>query len=409
MTACQREGFTLIEVLIAVTVGSLLVALTWTAFRNVSQTSRRFQATTSLYQQASVIHAALETPIGIQFHGAQFRVKVTLPGTREARVTLDCMYPLMEFANDYGRIMPFQSYPNDLIWSRLEWYAGGDSGPPTLKRAITPPYWTASIKARYRGDCETAPSIPAGAPADLVNWVNEEVVPLEDIWSSSSSRVNFTITPAPRRDRRRDMNDNDLRMMPGIPQVSYDSRIPGLGLGDGDQLKRQLDLGQKLVSDRISRFRIEIIDFRGYRTVVNPTPGCYEDPAVPSGISYYDATGVRFDPPSPIVGNPDVWSSSLRTVDGLSSEGRTDPCPGYAGLPVPQAERPAVIRIAFVLHAPITTLPIPANSDASTDASGVPLKGVDFLEYDRRRPGGNTYISREFSFSFSTSSIGVQP
>ena len=407
MTANQREGFTLIEVLIAIAVGSLIVALTWTAFRNVSQTSRRFHATTSLYQQASVIHAAVETPIGIQFHGAQFRLAVKDAGTRKAKVTLDCMYPLKDFAPDLGRTMPASIYYNDLTWSRLEWYAGGDSGPPTLKQAITPPYWTAQIKARYRGDCTTDPSIPAGAPADVVNWANEEVVPLESIHSSSSSWVTCAISPEPRRDRRRDINDNDLRMMPGIPAAAYASRTPASGLGDGDRLQLQLDLGQKLVSDRISRFRIEIIDFRGYRTVVNPTPGCYEDPAVPSGISYYDATGAAFTPPSPDGANPNVWSSSLRTVDGLSSEGRTDPCPGYASasLPVPQAERPAVIRIAFVLHAPITSLPIPANSDAS----GVPLKDLDFLEYDRRRPGGNTYISREFSFSFSTSSIGVQP
>ena len=402
-------GFTLIELLIAVAIGTLIVATVWTAFREVSRVSRRFQASASLHQQASVIFSSVETQLGTQFHGAQFRVQVLNAGTRNASVTLDCMYPVMEMQPERGRIQPTTTYLNDLVWSRLQWDAGGDSGPPTLKRATTLPYWkvvsanntgTATIDVAKASDCTFVPD-PYDAGHQVVSWVDEELVPTTPL----NRPLKLFLLPEARRDRRRDINDNDLRMMPAIPQAVYDSMVldedwSSKAIGDGDQLDRRLTL----VSDRISRFRIEILDFRGYRTVVNPTSGCFAAPEPQLGISYYDASGNAVDPPAPVAPHPTVWSDTLRTVDGLWSDGRTDPNPGYAALPQPQAERPAVIRIAFVLHAPLTTRAIPANSNAN----GAPLKDIDFLEYDRLRPDGNQYISREFSFSFSTSAIGVE-
>lgn len=403
------RGFTLIEILIAVAIGSLIVAMTWSTLHSLGKVARRYQAATSLHQQASVIHSALETQLTTQFHGAQFRIHVSDAGTRNAAITIDCMYQQSEIEPMMGRFSPRKRYYNDLVWSRLRWHAGGASGPPTLSRAISPPRWqVVTTDATRTGIASNVPRrtdcvrlADPYKPLHLVpEWVDEELV----LSTTGNSSLQSWLLPEPRRDRQRDINDNDLRLMPGIPASVYNSL--GLSvdysssrLGDGDRLTDELIL----VSDRISRFRVEVIDFRGFRTVVNPTPDCYEDPEPPPGISYYDATGAVITPLTPIAPHPDVWSSSLRTVDGLWSDGRGETSRGYAGLPPPSAERPAVVRIAFVLHAPMTGLAIPANSDAN------PLKNLDFLEYDRRRPGGNQYISREFAFSFSTSSFGVEP
>jgi hypothetical protein len=205
-------------------------------------------------------------------------------------------------------------------------------------------------------------------------WVNEDIVAVGSSSSSSDHRT-MLIGPEMRRDRRRHMDDNDLRLVPGITLATWQnytnnssgSRIP---TGDDEVLDRRLGL----ISDRITALRLEIIDYRGMVTRINVDAAAWPAPAPADGISYV-LGGVAYTPPAPVAGQPDIWNASTRIIDGTWADGRNVPCPAYptANLPNPALERPALIRVAFTLT-------------------------------DRVRN-----LSREFSFSFAPTAIQVQP
>lgn len=425
MTARAPAAFTLIEILISVALAMTIVAITVVCLRQVLATSRRTQAETNLHTQASAMHQALEARLGAIFHGSYCRIRVQGAGTRDATVTLDVMGALSDIAPDLGRLAQQPVHFNELVWHRVQWSAGGGVRFPSISTGYSEASWYVN---------STASQQVALANAGW-SWLEEAAgAPVEDLrrdgtaLSTANPRLRVRVGPQVRRDRRRDMDDNDLRLLRNIPTalhpaglsaIGWDANVGSAALGDDDRLAGRLSV----VADRVSRFRIEIIDFRGYRTVVNPTPGAYAG-ATPSGISYWDATadgGVQLTPPTPTGSNvPAVWTAAERVVDGVWTDGRnaagadlhasTPYVTDYGGgtLPTPARERPALIRIAFVLNEPLTHRAVPRQVDASTAADGSPLKDVDFLEYDRRRPMGNDYVSREFSFSFTTSSLGVE-
>jgi prepilin-type N-terminal cleavage/methylation domain-containing protein len=391
-----RHGFTLIEVLIAVAIGLILVASLWSVFGQVMQAARRNQAITTLHLEASAIHMAMDNAIATMFHGSQVRLAYTPPtaGNPDAQIDFDFM-------------------SSDRSWKRLSYRTGSNGfGPPRLSMATQDTWYrlTATAPQSMSGLANTTIGT-TGYPT----WTaGEDIVPT----SSGSANIKMWIMPEVRRDRRRDMNDNDLRLLRNAPPAFLASvkeeADPTAPVGDGNRLATR----GALISSHVSRFRLEIVDFRGYRTVANVTPGSYDDgTAPPLGISYYDADGNEKTPPSPSgsITSPNfqnVWTSSLRVLDGIWSDGRDAPCsidgispvplyPDYNGtarLPTPAVERPAIVRIAFTLNLPLSTAPPPQNTGP-----------YDCIEFDKKRSGGNTYVSRDFSFSFTTSSLNARP
>lgn len=373
----RRSAFTLIEVLVAMSIGLALVAALWAAFSQVMQAACTNQAVTNLHLEASAIHFTLNQSLSSMFHGGQCRVECFPKGggNPDARCTLDFM-------------------PGERAWTRLEWRAGSNGhGPPKLSIAtLTREEYDASLPAGVK-----VPYVTRFRPVD--QWVDEEPV----VDATNTSAFTFRLGTANRRDRRRELDDNDLRLLRNVPPAALPlTHWQREEIGDGRRLQDAL----VPISTHVSRFRLELVDVRGYRTIVNCTPGSYDgvEPAI--GITYRDQAGTILTPPalskvseSPNVAN--VWTSTVRSLDGIWSDGRNTPNDFYKDydggvLPPPALERPALIRVAFVLNQQLTFRPAPVNTGDE-----------DAIEFDRKRPDGNSYVSREFSFTFATSPINL--
>jgi prepilin-type N-terminal cleavage/methylation domain-containing protein len=373
----KRTAFTLIEVLVAMSIGLALVAALWAAFSQVMQAARTNQAVTSLHLEASAIHFSLNQSLSSMFHGGQCRVEFVpkTGGNPDARCVLDFM-------------------SGERTWTRLEWRTGSNGhGPPKLSIAtLAREEYDAAMPSGIK-----VPYVTAFQPVD--QWLDEEPV----VKSTGTKGFTVRLGTANRRDRRRELDDNDLRLLRNVPPAALPlTHWQGEAIGDGSRLQDAL----VPLSTHISRFRLELVDVRGYRTIVNCTPGSYDGTEPPIGISYRDHAGNVLTPPalstasaSPNVAN--VWTSTVRSLDGIWADGRNVPCNFYKDydggtLPAQALERPALIRIAFVLNQQLTFHPAPANTGDQ-----------DAIEFDRTRPGGNTYVSREFSFTFATSPINL--
>lgn len=240
----------------------------------------------------------------------------------------------------------------DLVWHRYRFSQTGQDGRPALYRSVSRSGWTVSARATSPGLYE-APiwlrtirtvTDPYDASQTVPAWTNEDV---EVGTASAEAGSSVELAPSVRRDRRRSMLDNDTRLMPNIPGPVYrcwttDSTGTRVPCSD-DEL---LDADYALVTDDISRFQVELVDLRGSRTIA----GC-DASGIPQALVYQDKAGsVLAPPPTPAAPFPDVWSSSLRVLDGLWSDGRSTPCPfPGAVVPAPALERPVLIRISFRL------------------------------------------------------------
>lgn len=406
----RHRAFTLIELLIAVSIGMLLVASVWGVFGQVMQATRRNQAVTSLHLEASAIHQAIDQAMSTMFHGAAVHLVHQARGgsVEDAGIDLDFM-------------------SSDRVWHRLSFRTGsGGIGPPRLTLASEGEWF------RIKGTLPKNYSYPAGsygfyggkvldpgAPdgGSYILWSDQEDYQAKPATPANSADrkvyLNMWLVPEVRRDRRRAMDDNDLRLLRNAPKDFYDTlnAWDGRPIGDGSRLAA----GPKLLSTKVSRFRLELVDARGYRTVACATPDAYGPSGIPIGISYYDADGAALSPPSPAssISSPNfvnVWTGARRSVDGIWSDGRNAPCSLAGGedplytdydgnrLPPPALERPLLVRVAFTLNQPETSLPIPKI--AELDGSY-----YDGIEFDKRRPHGNAYVSRDFTFTFASAPL----
>ncbi len=143
----------------------------------------------------------------------------------------------------------------------------------------------------------------------------------------------------PRRDRRRDMNDNDYRTIEGMTAAYWTrSRNVATWRGDADDLTAN---SRRLIPSRygIEDFSLSWVDCSGWETRFDPTLGlCRRDP-----------TGVA----SAWLGTP--WSSQTQVdLDGLFVDARAYALAAAYGDPADprdvSGERPALLRIAFTMR-----------------------------------------------------------
>lgn len=408
----KRRGFTLVELVIAVGIGLLLVGSVWGAFGQVVQAARRNQAITSLHLEASAIHQAIDQAFATMFHGAAVHLT---------------HHPRSAGVEDAGIDLDFMS--GDRTWNRLSFRTGsGGLGPPRLTIASEGEWF------RVRGTLPKDYAYPAGAHgvygskeqetgpdgrSHVVWTVQEDYLARAATPAHSSDRtvhLNMWLVPEVRRDRRRDMDDNDLRLLRNAPKAFHSTIAAwdGRPVGDG----RRLASNAQLLSTKVSRFRLEIVDARGHRTIACATPDAY-DSGIATGISYVDAFGAPLTPPAPSAGisSPNfahVWTTARRSLDGIWSDGRNEPSslaeggePLYADygggrLPSPASERPLLVRIAFTLNQAETSMPVPKL----VELDGAYLDGIEF---DKRRPNGNAYVSRDFTFTFACTPLAPRP
>jgi hypothetical protein len=318
-------GFTLLELLVAMSLAMVLIGLAWTGFVQLRRIAVANQARIGLAQEAGYLYRRLENDIGATMQQVQWRLE-TPPldaatyGISKA-IRLIGMLEVQELTTDQGLTLnPEDSYEHAAIWYCWEWR------PPTLAAkaadAESPGtlWYVRSIGRRGDWMSNATASVQAWAP----------VAPPAAPSVKTTCTVTFQQVPQPRRSRKRDLDDNDYRLMEGgdlagVPRPRGD-RTDLIGGGTAP-------VRFKPVSLRTSEFSVTWIDYRGQVTKADA-----------DGVTVIDVAGNTVAHP----GQP-WWNADLRVIDGLYRDGRT-PSGGVPPLDDdPQRHRPGLVRIAFTL------------------------------------------------------------
>jgi len=296
----QRPGFTLIELLISIAIGLALIALGTNALLHVSRAFNRNAAMLQASDLAAAIHQRLTRSLTAMYHPAQVRLRVD-PGESPAVwddgnevVELTWMSAMGDVDEPTMDTQP--GHVSDVVWNRLRWTGRGtgkDGG--RLEYAVSSP---------FRG------SLSITSPA------------------ATTSGGQVRTGPQARRDRRRDMDDNDLRHLPGMTATAYAAlQLPG----NGADLDRNLRL-MHMPYTQVRRLIVEWVDGDGHTVRGGPD----------SGITIRDRLGAV----QPPLGQP--WADDRNHVlDGAWLDARPLAATGSTRLAA--AQRPLLMRISFEL------------------------------------------------------------
>ncbi len=296
----RRNGFTLIELLISIAIGLALIALGTNALLHVSRAFNRNIAMLQACDLAASIHQRLARSLSAMYHPAQVRLRVD-PGESPAVwddgnevVELTWMSAQGDVDEPTMDVQP--GHVSDLVWNRLRW-TGRGSG-------------------KDGGRLEYAVSSPIRLSQSIASP------------AASTSSGSVRTGPQARRDRRRDMDDNDLRHLPGMTAGVYAAlQLPG----NGADLDRNLRL-MHLPFNQVRRLVIEWVDGDGYAVRAGPD----------SGVTIRNRLGAAQVP----IGQP--WADGFNHVlDGAWLDARPLAAVGSARLA--SAQRPLLMRISFGL------------------------------------------------------------
>jgi len=273
-----------------------MITLVTGALIGIRSITQRNQKLLALHDDAAAINRMLQADAGGTLHGAKWEATAD-PGTDgvwgsgDEVLTLTWMTALSDpkqLTYEFGR-----DARHDLIWCRMRWIGGGSDQPARLMYTRNTGFRTRS----YR-------------PA-------------------SGGSIHIHMDPLPRRDRRRDLNDNDLRYVPGLQPVEYAAiAMPGDG-ADLDQALLPMHSPNVVVED----MRIAWVDRGGWRTVLTAD----------GGIAQYDAN----DGTQALTGGP--WDNSQRlALDGVFLDARSHTAPGMTR-PV-STTRPVLLQVSFTLR-----------------------------------------------------------
>jgi len=275
----MRSGFTLLEIMVGTAIGVMLLTLMTASFLGVRRLAERNRTLVSLHEAAAGMHRTVEVNLLATAHSAKWECAADPGaggwGTGDEVLTLTWMCTLSDpkqLTYGFGRDLK-----GDMLWCRLRWIGGGLDATGRL----------------LRGRLQFARS--SGNRA--VKYAT---------WNQVSTN------PLYRRDRRRDLDDNDLRFIPGLTNARY------LGLampGDSQDLDLNLlDLHSPMITVTDPTF--SWIDAGGRRVEVSAK----------NGIREFD----RLDNPISLSGTD--WDSQTRYgVDGMFLDGRAhevEPRPG---------------------------------------------------------------------------------
>src|SRR5690606_34598729 len=206
LTVPATRGLTLIEILISLGIGMMLVALGTSALLHVSKTFTRNRARLQGHDDAAAIASRLHATLESFYHPALVRCRADPGadgawGTGDERIDLTWMASVRSLDESTMTYAPKPMH--DLIWHRLAWQGDGAGG----------------------GDLSMAYSS------------GRRVV---DGWTFShggyTRKPTIAFGPFVRRDRRRDLDDNDLRYLPGMDLATYNA--VGADGDDGDLEER---------------------------------------------------------------------------------------------------------------------------------------------------------------------------
>jgi type II secretory pathway pseudopilin PulG len=293
----RRTAFTLIELLVSIALGMVLIALGTSAMLHVSKAFNRNIVMLQARDDVGAIHQRLNASFSAMYHASLIYAR-TDPGEVAPAAPVwgdgneSIEFTWMSSLSDLEeRSMDMEPpHYSDLVWNRLRWQGRGvgkEGG--TLSYAVSSQSRTSSsIGITYKND--------SGA------WVN----------GSATVRIG----PQPRRDRRRNQNDNDLRYLPGITPAVYAE----LGL-IGDDTDLNLRLRPMHPSrTRVARFSLEWTDLDGWTTRCDPVTGITirrPDGTIqpPLGLPYANGQGLALDG-TWIDGRRAIAAGDTRTVLG---------------------------------------------------------------------------------------------
>lgn len=313
-----RSAFTLIELLVSIAIGMGLLALGTSALLHVSKVFNRNTVQMQARDDARTIHQRLESGFTSMYHAAQLRCRVD-PGEPASDppvwnngnevIELTWMSCLGDIDEPTMDTLP--GHVSDMVWNRLRWTGRGVN--------------------KEGGYLEFAMSSPSVVSSSITSP------------AASTSTGNVLTGPQPRRDRRRDMDDNDLRFLPGISAAKYgELQLVGNG-ADLDQRLRRMHP----IYTQVQNVAVEWVDQDGF-TVRGDAQ---------AGITVRNAAGVV----QPPLGLP-YANGQVMVIDGAWLDGRPAPSAGTARLA--SAQRPLLIRISFEL--------IPAGQEDPEDLSRDP-------------------------------------
>jgi hypothetical protein len=137
----------------------------------------------------------------------------------------------------------------------------------------------------------------------------------------------------PRRDRRRDLDDNDMRNIEGMPANIYTNFLQLGGLWGDSKALGTKEVAAFSPDLRVEDFALAWVDRQGWTTAFSPA----------SGMDRTDAGGAS----QPMLGQPWDDQTTVR-LDGMFLDARA-----HALAPDPRdvnACRPALLRLAFSLR-----------------------------------------------------------
>lgn len=300
MRSACRSAFTLLEVLAAATLSVVVLTLVMAAFMGIRRLANRNALLVGMHEAAANIHDQVATKAQATVHTAKIEC-TAVPGPsgwggNAGEVTLTWMATISDPRQlSYGFERELKG---DMLWCRLKWTGGGlDAQGNPLRSTLR-----FATNAGYR-----------------------------EALGTTSPRI-YT-NPQFRRDRRRDLDDNDLRFIPGLRTAKYLSvNMPG----DAEELDGRLeDLHAARLSVR--DFELSWVDRGGWTTIASNV----------SGIRQLDRAGS----PHPLVGGP-AWENEQQLgIDGVFLDARAASAAGSARTIADT--RPMLLRLRFtVVEAP---------------------------------------------------------
>lgn len=306
MMRASSRGLTLIEILISLGIGMILVAMGTSALLHVAKTFARNTALMQGHDDAAAIASHLHATVESLYHPALIRCHADIGsdavwGSGDEVIELTWMNSVRSLDESTMTYAPRPMH--DLIWRRLVWSGDGQGG-GTLT------FSNSSGQRIVKG------------------WTYTH--------NGVTRRPQIALGPFVRRDRRRDLDDNDLRFLPGMDMATYTSVGAA---GDSADLDSRLTPWHPPTT-RVAHCFIELIDQGGYVIRCDPA----------TGISIHSPTGTTI----PTLGTPYSNATTL-VLDGCWLDGRAhvpdDVPPGSATyhLRSTAAQRPALIRISYEL------------------------------------------------------------
>lgn len=311
MPAPLRQGLTLIEILVSTTLVVLLIALFAGAVTHVARTLSHTTMQVAMHDAVAVTERVISEKVQavgpcVAWHCTADPGADGTWGSGDERVDLTwwaALPSLRERGSYDGEDV------HDMDWFRLTW-----AGPQT------PGTGSQLLLARTKGWRTT----PYWA------WLRDP--------AQTGIIYTLTTTQSPRRDRRRDMDDNDLRTIEGVTPAMYTQFHKAPFLGDGEDLALN---GEKLLPSPyiVEDFMVSWVDGGGWETRFDPAHGLIRRDETGSAVPWLGTT----------------WSSQTSvSLDGRFVDARRHSLAAANGDPADPREvsaaRPELLRIAFTVR-----------------------------------------------------------